>query len=254
MKIDLSDKIALVTGGSGDLGRVICRTLAGCGAKVAIQYHHNAGKADSLVAEIRDQGAQAMAIQCDVTEQGSIDRMRNAIVQGLGEVDILVNSAVIQYEPKKPVLEQSLSDYEGQFRSCVLQNVLMAQIFAPAMISRRWGRIIGINTECVMLYNELHSAYVAGKRGMDGVLRVLAKEIGVHQITVNQIAPGFMISDRDRALDRLSIPWYEEHVPLRRRGEDQDVANAVAFLSSDLAAFITGAILPVCGGHIMPAI
>jgi len=101
------------------------------------------------------------------------------------------------------------------------------------------------------------SAYVSGKRGMDGVLRVLTKEIGEHQITVNQVAPGWTITDRDRNSFKPLIPPrnpYSKNVPLKRRGEDQEIANVVAFLASDLASFITGAYIPVCGGNVMPAI
>jgi len=254
MRIDLSGKVALVTGGTGDLGRVIAATLSECGAKVVIQYHHNVAKAEEILNKIHGRDGRAMAVQADITQAYSVEKMKQAVCLEFGDPDIIVNSAVIQYEPKKPVLEQEIADYESQFRSCVVQNVLMAQAFVPAMVRKGWGRVIGINTECSMLYNELHSAYVSGKRGMDGVLRVLAKEVGPHQVTVNQIAPGFMISDRERAMNRLHLDWYEKEVPLRRRGEDLDVANAVAFLASDLASFITGAFLPVCGGHVMPAI
>jgi 3-oxoacyl-[acyl-carrier protein] reductase len=89
---------------------------------------------------------------------------------------------------------------------------------------------------------------------MDGVLRVLAAEIGQYNITVNQVAPGWMISDKFRESSTQRQPDYEKEIPLRRRGQDQDVANAVAFLASDLAAFITGVYLPVCGGNVMPGI
>ena len=98
------------------------------------------------------------------------------------------------------------------------------------------------------------SAYVSGKRGMDGVLRILAREIGEHQVTVNQVAPGWMISDKYRGTDEERQPTYEKSVALKRRGYDQDIANAVVFLASDLAAFITGAYIPVCGGNVMPTI
>jgi 3-oxoacyl-[acyl-carrier protein] reductase len=150
------------------------------------------------------------------------------------------------------VLKQSLEDYRSQFESCVLQNVAIAQAFVPDMITRRRGRIIAINTECSMQNSPTQSAYVAGKRGMDGVLRVLAREVGVHGITVNQVAPGWMLSENRPAASRSGS--YLDKVPLRRWGTDQDVANAVAFLASDLASYITGVYLPVCGGNVMPAI
>jgi 3-oxoacyl-[acyl-carrier protein] reductase len=113
--------------------------------------------------------------------------------------------------------------------------------------------VIAINTECAMQNFPNQSAYVSGKRGMDGVLRVLAREIGEHQITVNQVAPGWMVSEN--APDgTFESEAYKENVPLQRRGRDQDVANLVAFLASDLAGFISGAFIPVCGGTVMPAI
>ncbi len=114
--------------------------------------------------------------------------------------------------------------------------------------------MIGINTECAMQCHETQAAYASAKRGMDGLYRVLARELGPNGITVNQVAPGWMISDAHRAAGTEKQPDYEATVPLRRRGVDQDVANAVAFLASDLAGFITGAFIPVCGGNVMPAI
>ena len=98
------------------------------------------------------------------------------------------------------------------------------------------------------------SAYVSGKRGMDGVLRVLAKEIGGHQITVNQVAPGWTKSDKLRDADPDPQAEYAKNVPLRRAGTDQEIANVVVFLASDLASYITGAYIPVCGGNVMPTI
>jgi 3-oxoacyl-[acyl-carrier protein] reductase len=253
MNIDLSNKVAVVTGASGELGRVITRTLADCGADVAIQYRNGQARAEALLKEVQAMGARAMTVQADITEAASIAKMKEAIVGTLGHPSIIVNNAVIQYKWVH-VLEQAAEDYEGQFRSCVLQNVLMAQAFVPAMIERKWGRVIAINTECAMQNFPNQSAYVSGKRGMDGVLRVLAKEIGEHQITVNQVAPGWMISDKYRETGEERQPEYEKNVPLKRRGYDQDIANAVAFLASDLAAFITGAYIPVSGGNVMPTI
>jgi 3-oxoacyl-[acyl-carrier protein] reductase len=253
MKIDLSGRLAVVTGAAGELGRPITRTLAGCGANVVIHYNTSADKARELLDEVLAMGVRAMTVQADITDAQSVARMKEAVHKELGDPDILVNNAVIP-SPWTTVLEQDLKAYEDQFRSCVLQSVLMAKAFAPAMIARKWGRIIAINTECSMQCFPTQSAYVAGKRGMDGLLRVLAKEIGPHQITVNQIAPGWMISDKTRATHSESAPDYDKHVALGHRGQDQEIANAVAFLASPLAGFITGVYLPVCGGFVMPAI
>ena len=245
MNIDLTGRIAVVTGATGELGRVITRTLADCGARVAAHYHQAADQAGQLSA--------ACIVQADVTLEADVLRMRDEIHRQLGVPDIIVNNAVIQYTWTN-VLRQSPADYRSQFESCVLQNVHMAQAFVPGMIEKKWGRVIAINTECAMQNAPGQSAYVSGKRGMDGVLRCLAKEVGPHGITVNQVAPGWMISEKSRAEGTERQDEYERNVPLRRRGEDQDIANAVAFLASDLAAFISGVYLPVCGGNVMPGI
>lgn len=254
LTLDLTGKVAVVTGATGQLGRVMVRTLAECGADVAIHYLQNANKAASLKAEIEGMGRRAVTIQADVTDKVSVPALRDAVVESLGIADIIINNAVSQ-SAWKSVLEQSPEAYESQFQSCVLHNVLMAQAFVPGMIAAgKGGRVIGINTECAMQNFPTQSAYVAGKRGMDGVLRILAKEVGTHGITVNQVAPGWTISDNDRAAGAESQPEYEKAVPLGRRGTDQEIANVVAFLASDLSSYITGAYIPVCGGNVMPAI
>jgi len=193
-------------------------------------------------------------VKADVTDFSSLSAMRDQIGAALGAPDIVVANAVAQIFPWSTVLEESASDYESQFRTCVMQNVLLAKAFVPAMIAKGRGRYIGINTECAMQMLPTQSAYTAGKRGMDGLLRVLAREIGKHQITVNQVAPGWTISEQDRVNGTERRPEYEANVPLQRRGTDQEVANVVAFLASDLASFITGAYVPVCGGNVMPTI
>ena len=254
LTLDLTNKIAVVTGATGQLGRVMVRTLASCGADVAIHYLQNADKAAALKAEVEAMGRRAIAVQADVSDKASVLALRDAVTQNLGAADIIVNNAV-SGSPWKSVLEQSVDSYESQFKSSVLHNVLMAQAFVPGMVSGGMGgRVIGINTECAMQNFPTQSAYVSGKRGMDGVLRVLAKEIGEHGITVNQVAPGWTISDNDRASGSESQPDYEKSVPLRRRGTDQEIANVVAFLASDLSSYITGAYVPVCGGNVMPTI
>ncbi len=188
---------------------------------------------------------------------GSLDdvlAMRDAVFAQLGQPDIVVANAVAQIHPWDSVRDESIEDYESQFRSSVLHNVHLAKAFIPAMKERQRGRYIGINTECTMQMHPTQSAYVSGKRGMDGVLRVLAQEVGPDQITVNQVAPGWTISERYRHEGTSGDEAYVAAVPMRRRGSDQEVANAVAFLASDLASFITGCYLPVCGGNVMPRV
>jgi 3-oxoacyl-[acyl-carrier protein] reductase len=253
LAIDLKGRVALVTGGSGELGRCMVRTLARAGAQVALTYLNSAGPAEQVVQEVLKEGGQAKAFQADVTLESSVQALQTAVQAWSGAPHIIVSNAVIQY-PWKSLLEQDLADYESQFRSCVLQSVLLAKSFSPAMIERRHGRIIGINTECSLQAFAGQSAYVSGKKGMDGLLRVLARELGPHQITVNQVAPGWTVSEKDRKAGTEDNADYSRSVPLKRRGTDEEVANVVAFLASDLSSFVTGAFIPVCGGNVMPAI
>jgi 3-oxoacyl-[acyl-carrier protein] reductase len=257
--IDLKGKVAVVTGGSGELGRKIVAGLAECGADVVITYHKQGDFADKLRQEIEHlYEIRAIAIQTDITSLDSVLAMKLEANLRLGIVDIIVNNAVIQYQWKS-VLDQDLECFTSQFNSSVMQCVLMAKAFAPDMKAQRFGRIIGINTECTMQMFPLQSAYVAGKRGMDGVYRVLARELGEYEITVNQIAPGWIISDRFRDADGTERNTgqdfaYIDRVPMKRRASDDDIANSVCFLASDLARSITGVYLPVCCGNVMPCV
>jgi len=254
LTLDLSGKICVVTGATGQLGRIMVRTLARCGADVAIQYLQNETMARQLSEELAVLGRRGVPIQADITDPASVTALQGRVQRELGTAQIIVTNAVIQYD-WTGVLAQSPADYESQFRSCVLHNVLMAQAFVPGMIAAgKGGRVIGINTECAMQNFEGQSAYTAGKRGMDGVLRVLAKEVGGHGITVNQVAPGWTISDKDRGDAPPDAADYVSKVPLKRRGTDLEIAHVVAFLASDLSSYVTGAYIPVCGGNVMPGI
>jgi 3-oxoacyl-[acyl-carrier protein] reductase len=217
-----------------------------------VHYLHGEERARTVVDHITGAGGRAIAVQADVSDEASVLAMRDSIGEQLGAPDIIVNNAVHQYD-WKPVLEQDPADYESQYRTCTLHNVLMARAFVPAMIEKRWGRVIAINTECTVQCGPTMSAYASGKGGQDRLLRTLAREIGEHQVTVNQVAPGWMISDKYRETPDDDA-GYRDIVPLRRRGDDQDIANTVAFVASDLASFISGAYIPVCGGNVMPCV
>jgi len=245
MNINLTGQAVLVTGASGQLGRVMAKTLAACGANVIVHYIQNKDKAEQLAGEIK-----GMAVQADITNEASVMRMREIILQQFDHVDIVVNNAVIQYTWTS-ILEQPLEDFASQFESCTMQSVLMGKAFLPAMIERKAGRFIGINTECSALCNANSGAYAAAKRGMDGLYRVLAKEVGDSGVTVNQVSPGWTISDRDRENGTEIAPEYSQNIPLARRGTDQEIANVVLFLASDLSSFVTGVNIPVCGGAVM---
>lgn len=252
LTIDLRGKTALITGASGQLGRVMARRLADAGADILVHCFRNRAQADGLVKELSEKGVRAMALQADVTDRESVFRMRDAAA-AFGSPDIVVNNAVIQYDWKN-VLEQDEADFRSQFDSTVMHNVYMFKAFAPEMIRRKEGKFIVINTECAMRCDAESAAYASAKRGLDGLCRSFAKEVGPFGITVNQVAPGWMITERQRAAGPELTGPYVDSVPLKRRGTDAEIADAVLFFASPLSDYITGAFLSVSGGRVMPTI
>lgn len=255
LTIDLRGHIAVITGASGMLGRVIARTFAECGADLALHYYRGAEQADALAQEISENyGVRVMTVQADVTSQVDIMRMKKDVNAKLGVPDILIHNAVIQYLWTS-IIDQPLEDFDSQFRSCTMQTVHMVKAFVPDIIKAgKGGRIVVTNTECAALAEENCGAYTAAKRGLDGLVRVLAKELGAHQITVNEVAPGWTITEAERENHMEVCPDYDKTVPLKRRGTDLEIAQMCAFLASPLASFTTGAYIPVSGGRVMPAI
>jgi 3-oxoacyl-[acyl-carrier protein] reductase len=257
--IDLKGKVAVVTGGAGQLGRAMVKGLAECGADIAICYYSQAEFADKLKREVQENyDVKTLAIKTDVTNLDSILAMKKQVNEKLGVADIIVNNAVINHE-WKTILEQDPQAYESQFKSSVMHGVYMAKAFVPDMQAQRYGRVIGINTECTMQMLPCQSAYVSGKRGMDAVYRILAKEVGEYNITVNQVAPGWTISDKSGEVDGTEKNINQDYpyistVPMKWRPTDTDIANSVCFLASDMAGFITGLYMPVCGGNVMPCV
>ncbi|HBI85125.1 MAG TPA: short-chain dehydrogenase [Ruminococcus sp.] len=256
LSIDLRGHAAVITGASGMLGRVMARVFADCGADLVLHYYHGEEAAQSLADELRrTTGRRVLTVQADITSAEDVQRMKMQVdAAKIGTPDILIHNAVIQYD-WKPVLEQPLEDFESQFRSCTMQTVHMVKAFVPDIIAKgEGGRIVVVNTECAALAEENCGAYTAAKRGLDGLVRVLAKELGQHQITVNEVAPGWTITENDRRNHTESQPDYDKTVPLKRRGTDMEIAQMCAFLASPLASFTTGAYIPVSGGRVMPAI
>jgi 3-oxoacyl-[acyl-carrier protein] reductase len=253
MDLDLSGRVALVTGASGELGRAIAQSLAEAGAAVALHYFRGEQRARSLEEKLTRLGLRTAVVSADVTVYSSVVAMSDQLCQSLGRPDIVVANSVVQYE-WMPILEQPLEDFDTQYQSSVRHLVHLAKVFAPSMLKKGWGRFVAINTECAMQCGRTQGAYASAKRGMDGIVRVLARELGGGGVTVNQVAPGWTVSDRDREAGTERQPAYEAELPLGRRTEDRDVANAVVFLASERARAITGAYLPVCSGNVMPGI
>lgn len=254
MEISFKGKIALVTGGSGGIGRKIVTTLASCGADVIIHYHSNKEKAQELAEFVaKEYKIRSTIYQCDITCEEQVYKMKEDLEKSFGLPDLLVPNAVIQ-DPFVEILEADVKHFYNQFESCVMQFVYLSKAFVPHMKEQKYGRIVAINTECSYLAEVKFGAYASAKRGLDGVVRVLAKEVGAFNITVNQVAPGWTITDGERETGVNPAEDYVKTVPLNRRGEDQDIANMVALFLSDYTSFTTGAYIPVSGGRVMPAI
>jgi len=256
LMIDLRGHVAMITGASGMLGRVMAKTFAECGVDLVLHYHKNKKEADHLAEELRRcTGRRVVTVQADITSAVDVQRMKQEVAASrIGVPDILVHNAVIQYEWKS-VIEQPLTDFDSQYQSCVMQTVHMVKNFVPDIIEKgAGGRIVVINTECAAMAEASCGAYTSAKRGLDGLVRVLAKELGPHNITVNEVAPGWTITENDRRMHTEVQPDYDKTVPLGRRGTDEEIAQMCAFLASPLASFTTGAYIPVSGGRVMPAI
>ena len=250
LTLDMKNRTVMITGGTGLLGRELAMIFAECNADVIIHYNKNEMKAKEIEKAIKNMGKNAFVVQGDITKEESVQDMHKNIKENFKMPNIIVNNAIIQYTWKE-VLDQEISDYYSQFESCVMQMVYMTKNFAPYMKDNRWGRIICINSECAATAEVRFSAYTSAKKGLDGIVKVLAKELGPFGITVNQVAPGRLVHDKETESDKLLQKEYELSVPLKRRGTVDEVANMVVFLSSDLASFTTGAYIPVCGGRTM---
>ena len=253
LNLDMKNRVVLITGATGQLGRVMTLKFAECDADVIIHYNSNEQKALSLADEVAKLGRRAFPVKADITDKASVFAMKEQVEKEFSLPDIIVDNAVIQYEWTS-ILEQDPADFHSQFESCVMQTVYMAKAFAPHMIDKRWGRIVCTNTECSALAEAGSGAYASAKKGLDGIVRVLAKELGEYGITVNQVAPGWTISERDRENHTEVNAGYDSTVPLKRRGTDEEIAHMVVFLASDLASYTTGAYIPVSGGKVMPGI
>jgi len=245
---DLSDRVALVTGASRGLGAAIADRLAQCGAAVAANYWGSADKANHLVQKIAESNGKARAYRADVREPASINEMTRQITSDLGPIDVLVLNATGP-QPFLQIEELTWQACLDQLEFFVKSPMLLAQSVLPSMKERRRGRIIHIASEVFSQGTPRFSQYVAAKGAQLGLMRSWAMELAPWQITVNAVSPGWIPTERHANDAESDKRAYAEKVPMKRMGKPQDVADAVAFLASDAANFITGQNMLVNGGN-----
>jgi len=247
----LTGKVALVTGGGRGIGASICRVLAREGAAVAINYSASQEKAEAVAAEIRAQGGQAEIFGADVREAGAAEAMVKSASERFGRLDGIINNAIGGRQDGN-MEEATADDYKNAFAfgcEAVLNTITAAR---PVMKAQGGGRIVNIVTEIWNMAPAGWSVYMAGKGAMVGVSRSLAAELGPDNITVNMVAPGWMVTEKVDPESQGSLN-FAASLPLRRHGSADEIGNACAFFLSDLASYVTGAYLPVTGGRVTQA-
>lgn len=245
---DLKGCVAIVTGGGRGLGAAIAIRLGSCGAKVAVNYHASKKKAGRVCQAIRDAGGEAEAIQADVTEEADIVKLVAETRSRFGPIDIVVPNATGP-QPFLTIEQQTWEAYLDQLRFFVKSPLLLVKEVLAEMKERKHGRIINIGSEVFELGNPEFANYVAAKGAQLGMTRSWARELAPYGITVNLVAPGWIPTERHADVSKAELKAYVRQVPMRRQGVPEDVSDAVAFLASDAARFITGQKVSVNGGN-----
>lgn len=242
-------KTALVTGASRGIGAAIAKKLAARGFMVIINYGHSSAAAEEVKNQIEQAGGQADLMQGDVSSGDDVDRMFKDIKKTWGRLDVLVNNAGIN---RDTLLVRMKEDQWDAVLSTDLKSVFFTtKAAASLMMRQRSGSIINIASVVGITGNAGQANYAAAKAGVIGFTKSVAKELAARGIRVNAIAPGFIETDMTDAIPEKIREGMLENIPLRRGGKAEDVANAVAFLASDDAGYITGQVLKVDGGMVM---
>lgn len=242
-------KTALVTGASRGIGAAIAKNLAARGFMVIINYGHSSAAAEEVKNQIEQAGGQAVLMQGDVSSGDDVDRMFKDIKKTWGRLDVLVNNAGIN---RDTLLVRMKEDQWDAVLSTDLKSVFFTtKAAASLMMRQRSGSIINIASVVGITGNAGQANYAAAKAGVIGFTKSVAKELAARGIRVNAIAPGFIETDMTDAIPEKIREGMLETIPLRRGGKAEDVANAVAFLASDDAGYITGQVLKVDGGMVM---
>ena len=243
----LKDKVAVVTGASRGIGKAAALALASHGAKVVVNYARSSDAAEATVTEISGSGAEAIAVQADVSQSDEVDNLIKATLDKFGRIDVLVNNAGITKDTlllrMKPEQWQAVIDLNltGVF--------LCTKAVSRTMLKQRSGRIINIASVAGQMGNPGQANYSAAKAGVIGFTKTVAKELANRGITVNAVAPGFIETDMTEDLKSDDIIKF---IPLGRYGKPEEVAGTIRFLAADpAAAYITGQVFNVDGGMVM---
>jgi 3-oxoacyl-[acyl-carrier protein] reductase len=244
----LEGRIALVTGASQGIGRACALALAKAGATVALAARNEAKLAD-VAAEIEAAGGKAGAFALDVASEESIKAGAKAILERFGKVEILVNNAGITRDGL--VLRMKRADWDDVVATNLTGAFLLTQALLSAMLRNRWGRIINVSSVVGRTGQAGQVNYAATKAGLIGMTRALAREVAARGITVNAVAPGYIETPMTAVLDEKHTAALLTQIPLGRVGTDADIAQAVLYLASEGAGYVTGHVLDVNGGMFM---
>ena len=242
-------KTAIVTGGSRGIGRATAIELSKMGMNVAIIYHGNKEKADETCAACKENGVDAIAIQCDVKDKAQVEVAIENVSESFGSIDVLVNNAGMTKDGL--LLRMSEEDFDTVIATNLKGCFLFSKACAAIMMKQRSGKIINIASIVGIQGNAGQANYAASKAGIIGFTKSLAKELGSRGITVNAVAPGFVETDMTDVLSDKVKEAFLNMVPLKRTAKPEDIANAIGFLASEKADYITGQVLTVDGGMCM---
>jgi len=245
MQIDLTGKNALVTGSTRGIGRSIAKALAEAGARVAI-VGRDQSRADAVASEL---GGGAQGFACDVGESAQVTALVENVEKAFGGIDILVNNAGLTRD--NIMLRLKDDDWDAVLNANLRAAFVSTRAAVRGMMKKRWGRIINIASVVGIIGNKGQSNYAASKAGLIGLTKSVAKEFASRGILANVVAPGFIETDMTAAMTPEARATMSAQIPLERLGTPEDVANMVAFLASDRAAYITGQVLVVDGGLVM---